>query len=166
MFACGFTPIGYAGCNGGLLPIQQNAALFSILGTTYGGNGTTNFGLPNLAGISPMSAGQGPGLSPRDLGETGGEVSVTLNSNEMALHSHNPAAVSGATVPSPANDVWSNPGNQRPVPNFYATQMTNPQALNPNLIGVNGSGMPHNNLMPFLVVTIGVCTVGEYPPRG
>lgn len=166
MFACGFAPLGYASCNGQVMSIARNTALFSITGVTYGGNGTTTFDVPNLAGTSPMGAGQGPGLSPRDLGEAGGEVSVQLNSNELALHSHHPAAVSGANVATPAGDVWSNPANQRPTPNFYATQMTNPQVMNPNLIGSIGGGLPHNNLMPFLVVTIGICTQGEFPPHG
>jgi microcystin-dependent protein len=166
MFACGFAPLNYVSCNGQQMPIQRNTALFSIIGVIYGGNGTTTFQVPNLAGTSPMSAGQGPGLSPRDLGETGGDVQVVLNSDQLAMHSHSPAAVSGANVATPANDVWSNPGNQRPIPNFYATQMTNPQPLNPALIGSIGGGGPHNNLMPFLVTTIAICTAGEFPSHG
>ena len=166
LFACGFAPTNFVSCNGQLMPIQRNTALFSIIGVTYGGNGTTNFEVPNLAGVSPMGAGQGPGLSPRDLGETGGEISVVLSRDQLAMHSHHPAAIAGAKVATPANDVWSNPGNQKPIPNFYATQMTNPQSLNPGLIGAIGGGGGHNNLMPFLVVTTAICTAGEFPPHG
>lgn len=166
MFACGFAPRDYVRCDGALMPIQRQTALFSITGVTYGGNGTTNFQVPNLIGQSPMSAGQGPGLSPRFLGENGGETLAHLNADQLAIHSHHPAALPGANVASPANGVWSDPGNERPVPNFFASQMTNPQALNATLIGNTGGGLPHNNLMPFLVVTIGICIAGEYPPHG
>ena len=166
MFACGFAPTNYISCNGQLLPIQRNTALFSIIGVTYGGNGVSTFQMPNFAGTSPMGAGQGPGLSPRDLGEMGGEVQVILNANQMAIHSHHPAAISGANVATPANDVWSNPGNQKPIPDFYASQMTNPQPLNSGLIGATGGGGGHNNLMPFLVVTMSICTAGDFPPHG
>ncbi|HWB92486.1 MAG TPA: tail fiber protein [Puia sp.] len=166
MFACGFTPNYFTGCNGQLLPIPRNTALFSLIETTYGGNGTTTFAMPDLGGVSPLGAGQGPGLSPRDLGEKGGESYVVLNADQMASHSHHPAALSGAKIATPANDVWSNPGNERPIPSFYASQMVNPQAMNTGLIGATGGGGPHNNLMPFLVVTIGICTAGEFPPHG
>ena len=166
MFACGFAPLSFVSCNGQLMPIQQNTALFSIIGVTYGGNGVNAFQMPNFAGQSPMSAGQGPGLSPRDLGENGGEITVRLNADELAAHSHHPAALGGANVASPAGDIWSNPGNQKPIPKFYASQMTNPQALNTGLIGSIGGGGAHNNLMPFLVVTMTICTAGEFPQRG
>lgn len=166
LFACGFAPMGYVSCNGQLMPIQQNPTLFSIIGTEFGGNGTTNFEVPNFAGVSPMSAGQGPGLSPRALGESGGETTVILNSNELAIHSHHPAALAGANAATPLNDVWSNPGNERPIPKFYASQMTNPQAMAADLIGSTGGGLGHNNLMPFLVTTMALCTQGEFPQRG
>src|SRR5215212_9527947 len=88
MFGFNFAPAGWALCNGQLLPISSNTALFSILGTTYGGNGTTNFGLPNFQGNTPMAWGDGPGLTPRTLGETGGETTVTLLEQELPSHSH------------------------------------------------------------------------------
>src|SRR5690242_15245333 len=88
IFAGNFAPTGWALCNGQLIPISQNTALFSLLGTTYGGNGTSNFALPNLQGCSPMQAGQGPGLSLRDLGEMGGETTVTLLQSEIPFHTH------------------------------------------------------------------------------
>ena len=166
MFACGFAPNYFAGCNGQLMPIQRNVQLFSIIGVTYGGNGVSTFQMPDFAGRSPLSAGQGPGLSPRDLGEIGGETTVRLSADELAIHSHHPAALGGANVATPASDVWSNPGNQKPIPNFYASQMTNPQALTAGLIGSVGGGGDHNNLMPFLVVTMTICTAGELPQHG
>lgn len=166
MFGCSFAPRNYFTCNGQLLPISGNTALFSLLGTTYGGNGVNIFELPDLGGISPMHAGQGQGLSPRDLGETGGEPQVTINNAQMAIHSHHPAAVAKPVSQTPGGEVFSNPENSKPAPPYFASQMTNPQAFNSALIGMAGDGLPHNNLMPFLVVTICICVAGEFPPHG
>src|ERR1700744_2566780 len=106
-FAFSFAPKGWAQCAGQLLPINQNTALFSLLGTTYGGNGTSNFALPNLQGMTPMQAGQGPGLSRRDLGETGGEESVTLLTTEMPSHSHIVTADTGtANSGDPTGNIY------------------------------------------------------------
>src|SRR2546425_7048441 len=106
-----FPPKGWAFCNGQLLPINQNQALFSLLGTTYGGDGKSNFALPNLQGSVPMQAGQGPGLSLRDLGETGGEQTVALLETEMPAHSHSVRCVSGGDAEnSPSNAVWAGGG--------------------------------------------------------
>ncbi len=96
MFAGTYAPTGWALCNGQLMPLQQNVVLFSLLGTTYGGDGKSNFALPNLMGSAPMQQGQGPGLSQRFLGESGGESTVTLLSSEMPAHTHVPRAVDGA----------------------------------------------------------------------
>jgi microcystin-dependent protein len=107
MFACNFAPSGWALCNGQILPISQNTALFSLLGTTYGGNGTSNFALPNLQGAVPINAGQGPGLTPRDLGESGGQPSVTLLQTEMPSHNHTVLATTtmGTTAASTNNQL-------------------------------------------------------------
>src|SRR6478752_6361915 len=107
IFAGNFAPTGWALCNGQLLPISQNTALFSLLGTTYGGDGKSNFALPNLQGSAPMQPGQGPGLSLRDLGEIGGEQSVTLLQTEMPAHSHTAVAAAGTGQPDPANNAWA-----------------------------------------------------------
>src|SRR6266849_9870676 len=106
IFPFNFPPKGWAFCDGQLLPISQNTALFSLLGTTYGGDGKSTFGLPNLQGSAPMHAGQGPGLSLRDLGETSGEQTVTLLQTEMPAHSHSVLAASGSNSNSPVGNAW------------------------------------------------------------
>src|SRR5262245_30769396 len=107
MFGGNFAPLGWALCNGQLLPISQNTALFSLLGTNYGGDGRTTFALPNLQGAAPLMAGQGNGLSDRSLGETGGETAVTLTTPEMPLHTHSVSATaSPGGAPDPVNAVW------------------------------------------------------------
>src|SRR5258705_4068821 len=105
MFGGNFAPRNFALCNGQILSIAQNTALFSLLGTTYGGNGQTTFALPNLQGSAPLQPGQGPGLSPRDLGETGGEPTVTLLESEMPAHSHGVRAATSGNLPGPGNNV-------------------------------------------------------------
>jgi microcystin-dependent protein len=107
MFAGTFAPTGWALCNGQLMPISQNTALFSLLGTTYGGDGKSNFALPNLQGSAPLQQGQGPGLSLRDLGEVGGEQSVTLLQTEMPVHSHVVQAAARTGLADPTNNVWA-----------------------------------------------------------
>jgi microcystin-dependent protein len=110
LFAGNFAPTGWALCNGQLLPISQNTALFSLLGTTYGGDGRSNFALPNLQGSAPLQQGQGPGLSLRDLGQIGGAENVTLLVSEIPTHNHQVRAVSAAGAPrlaDPTNSVWA-----------------------------------------------------------
>jgi len=158
-----FAPVGWALCNGQLLSIQQNAALFSLLGTTYGGDGRSNFGLPNLQGSSPLMWGQGPGLSPRDLGESGGESEVTLLAGQMATHTHGVEASNAAGGGTPAGNVWSKP-DERGIDGYASTVGTS-QAMNPAALGSTGGGQPHNNLMPYLVVNFVIALQGVYPPR-
>ncbi len=164
MFGGNFAPRMYAFCNGQLLPIAQNTALFSILGTTYGGNGQTTFGLPNLQGRAPMNQGRGPGLTPRTLGELGGEAAVTLLTSEMPSHNHlmqcNDAA---GDANSPSNATFGTSGG-RGRPAFYAGQGTN-VAMSPQAIGVNGQSQPHNNMQPYLAVSFIIALQGVYPPR-
>src|SRR5215471_5879417 len=124
IFTGGFAPKGWAQCDGQLMPISQNTALFSLLGTTYGGNGTSNFALPNLQGCAPMQAGQGPGLSLRDLGELGGEQSVTLIQTEMPAHAHTAMAGAGSNFNTPGNNAWAS--GQKGFGNVYAP--SNPQS--------------------------------------
>ncbi|WP_066823860.1 phage tail protein [Sphingomonas mali] len=166
MFAGNFAPIGWALCNGQLLPISQNTALFSLLGTTYGGNGTTNFQLPDLQGRAPMHPGNGPGLTPRDLGETGGENNVTLLTTEMPAHTH---PISGAVI---AN---SNPGetpstnslftNSSPNQLYAAAAPTSQIPLAPQSISLAGGSQPHNNSQPYLAVTFIIALQGVFPAR-
>ena len=164
MVGFNFAPTGWALCNGQLLTISQNTALFSILGTYYGGNGTSNFALPNLQAAAPLAAGNGVGLTPRSLGETGGEYSVTLLSTQMAAHNHGVACVSGSGKSgSPSNAVWANDGAGRGVL-LYAAAAT-PTGINAAALQLTGSGQPHNNLPPFLSVYFIIALQGIYPTR-
>jgi microcystin-dependent protein len=171
IFPINFAPKGWMPCNGQLLPISQNTALFSILGTTYGGNGQTNFALPNLQGRVALNPGQGPGLSDRDLGEQGGNPTVTLLSSEMPAHNH-PLFFTDAqaTTNAPAADVMpafnaslNFPGITKPV-NTYAE--TSPNAVfAPQTLSIAGGSQPHNNMQPYLVLNYYIAVQGNYPPR-
>jgi microcystin-dependent protein len=166
IFPFNFAPKGWAWCDGQLLPLSQNTALFSLLGTTYGGNGKSNFALPDLEGRAPMHPGQGPGLSLHDLGETGGSETVSLLESEIPAHSHamrasNDAAATNA--PSPAVMV-SRPfgrGNNMFVTTNAPLEMMNPTALAPA-----GGDQPHNNLQPYLTFYFAIALQGVFPPRG
>ena len=155
-----FPPKGWAFCNGQLLPINQNLALFSLLGTTYGGNGTTNFALPNLQGRVPMHSGQGAGLSPRTLGERAGETAHTLAINELATHSHGIQASSAvATDPLPRDNV---PGrNPAHIPQYALTAAD--QAMHASAMGFAGGGQPHENQQPYLTLNFVIALVGQFP---
>ncbi|MGZ8186418.1 MAG: phage tail protein, partial [Methylobacter sp.] len=148
MFGGNFAPRGYAFCNGQLLSIAQNTALFSLLGTTYGGDGKTTFGLPNLQGRIPMHPGNGAGLTPRVLGEQGGEESVTLTTTQIPGHSHPLSGFNGAgnknTVAG--NSLSNDAGNQSATYNTGAPNV----AMAANSVGVAGGSQPHNNIQPFL----------------
>src|SRR6516162_7592221 len=149
IFGFSFAPKGWAMCNGQLLPLSQNTALFSLLGTTYGGDGKSNFALPNLQGDAPMFYGQGPGLSLHDLGETGGSQIVTLLESEVPSHQH-------ALQALPRNANLDNPGPNnalaRSTPAMIYKQpagAANPQPLADGSVTPQGGDQPHNNLMPF-----------------
>jgi microcystin-dependent protein len=167
-FGFNFPPNGWAQCDGQLLPISQNTALFSLLGTTYGGDGKSNFALPNLQGSVPMHAGQGPGLTPRFLGERSGSDTVTLLSSEMAAHPHNVqcSVVNTGQVNTAAGNVPARVVTTGPSPvNVYTTPPANAQ-FNLRVISVMGSGFPHNNDMPTLVMNFCIAMQGVFPPRG
>jgi microcystin-dependent protein len=164
IFPFNFAPKGWAFCDGQILPLSQNTALFSLLGTTYGGDGKSNFALPNLQGCAPMQQGQGPGLSLRDLGETSGEQAVTLLQTEMPSHSHGVQAQSGAgTLVPPTSNAWAVPGAQRNL-NQYAPSGTNVQ-MSPFATSISGGNLPHNNMMPYLTLNYCIALQGVFPPR-
>lgn len=158
-----FAPRGYATCQGQLLPIAQNTALFSLLGTTFGGNGQTTFALPDLRGRVPMGWGQGPGLSPRDLGETGGEENTTLLVTQIPAHNHLLNASSEAGDSSvPTGKVLANTGA---LDKEYRTLGASTVQLNASSISATGGNQPHNNLQPFLVLNFYIAVEGIFPSR-
>jgi microcystin-dependent protein len=154
MFSFSFAPRGWALCNGQLLPINQNQALFALVGTTYGGNGQTTFALPNLQGSVPLHVGNN-----FTLGQVGGELTHTLSTGEMPQHSHQPVGGSTATSPGPSGNVWGTT-NQ----NNYSSAAPD-QTMNPASIGSAGSGQPHPNQPPFLVINFCIALVGIFPSR-
>ncbi len=159
MAGFGFAPKNWALCNGQLLSIQQNSALFSILGVRYGGDGKVTFGLPNFQGSVPVGAGQGAGLSAYAVGQVGGESTVVLNSSQVAQHSHGFGASAGdgnsqtATSSTLATGIgigdYAAPGALAP--------------LNPNMLSPMGKGLPHNNLMPYCTLLFVIALVGVFP---
>lgn len=163
IFPFNFAPTGWAMCNGQLIPIAQNPALFSLIGTFYGGNGTSNFALPNLQGSVPMSFGDGPGLSSRFLGEAGGSPTVTLITSEMPLHSHSFSA------DPQAKKEQSTVNNNAPAAasgaNFYSTAAPN-VSMSPQTLPATGGSLPHDNMQPFLTLNICIALTGIFPPRG
>jgi len=161
IFPFSFAPKGWAFCDGQILPLSQNTALFSLLGTTYGGDGKSNFALPNMQGNAPMHPGQGPGLSLHDLGETGGSETVSLLESEIPSHSHSFIASQADGISRlPAGNMVANMIGV----NGYATPGTivqmSDQALTPA-----GGDQPHNNLQPYLTLNFCIALQGVYPPR-
>jgi microcystin-dependent protein len=164
IFPFNFAPRGWAWCDGQLLPLSQNTALFSLLGTTYGGNGKSNFALPDLQGRVPMHPGQGPGLSLHDLGETGGSETVTLLESEIPSHSHTVnASGADANVRLPAGQF---PATGIGGIGLYAVAAGNPQVqLSANTIPPAGGDQPHNNMQPYLTFYFCIALQGVFPPR-
>jgi microcystin-dependent protein len=164
LFAGNFAPNGWAFCNGSLLSIQANTALFSILGTTYGGNGTNNFALPNLSGRAPMNFGDGIGLTPRTLGESEGSASVQLSIQQIPAHNHTPNCVVGASDQmSPAGAEWGDSTGGRQAPSLYSTKFDT--MMSPQAIGVTGGNAAHNNMQPYLAIHYIIALTGIFPPR-
>jgi microcystin-dependent protein len=163
VFPFNFAPKGWAWCNGQLLPLSQNTALFSLLGTTYGGDGKSNFALPDLQGSTAMHPGQGPGLSLHDLGETGGSDTVTLLESEMPAHTHmvnSNLGTADLTAPSPLNSMAEADGNDYKVTPFNPLANMDFQTLSPA-----GGSLPHNNMQPYLTFYFNIALQGVFPPR-
>ncbi|MFD2170021.1 phage tail protein [Tumebacillus lipolyticus] len=168
IFAGNFAPKGWALCNGQLLPIQQNPALYSILGVQYGGDGKTTFALPNLMGNAAMNQGAGQGLTPRTtMGQQVGASTVTLLSTQIPAHTHIPQAIVGdGSTGDPQGNIWAqlpdDPFN--PPPNLYDPTPNVP--MSPLALNVAGGTQAHNNMQPFIAQNFIICLQGEFPSRG
>ena len=162
IFTGNFAPAGWAFCNGQILPISQYTAVFSLLGTTYGGNGTSNFALPNLQGCAPVGAGQGNGLTSYVLGETTGEVSHTLTANEVPLHTHAFKAAAGGRA---NNNTLAGeaPANVSTGVNVYSNAGGN-TTMHPQMLGATAGGA-HENRQPYLGLNFIIALVGIFPAR-
>ena len=166
IFPFNFAPKGWAFCDGQLLPISQNTALFSLLGTTYGGDGKATVALPNMQGNVPMHPGQGPGLSLHDLGEMGGSETVTLLQTEMPAHAHGvgrAANVAGDSV-QPGNCVWAMAGAGRGAAALYIAGPPTGKGDQFSL-APTGGGLPHNTMQPYLTLNFCIALQGVFPPR-
>jgi microcystin-dependent protein len=160
LFSFGFAPKGWAMCNGQIMPINQNQALFSLLGTTFGGNGVTTFALPDLRGRISVGFGQGPGLSNYGLGQVGGQESHTLLVTEIPSHSH-PANFSGSADQSdPTGHYWAADPNGNVT---FATSGSD--TMGASAIGIAGGGLPHTNLAPYLTLNFCIALTGIFPSR-
>ncbi|HEX8239809.1 MAG TPA: tail fiber protein [Allosphingosinicella sp.] len=163
IFGFNFAPKGWAFCNGQILPLSQNTALFSLLGTTYGGNGKSTFALPDLQGSVPMHPGQGPGLSLHDLGETGGSETVTLLESEIPSHTHamrdHDLDLGELNAPSPVRALAQSANSS------CYTAAANLVAMNFQSLSIAGGSLPHNNMMPYLTFNFCIALQGVFPPR-
>ncbi len=169
MFGGNFAPTGWATCDGQLLPISQNTALFSLLGTFYGGNGQSTFALPDLQDSAPMFWGDGSGLSPRSLGEQSGSPFITLLSSEMPIHTHFMRAHAGdpADLQAPGTDGDRSIAKSNAGPTCYQTNSSaNLVQMAFQTLPVSGGSLPHNNMQPYLTVTFIIAMQGVFPPRG
>lgn len=165
MFGFNYAPQGWAKCNGQLLQIAQNQALYSLLGTHYGGDGRTTFALPDLQGRLPMHQGQGAGRRPRTIGQSGGQEQVTLTTQQLPAHNHSVEAdnssgrTGGANSTDPSGHVLANPSNE-----IYSDRAPNSQ-MNAQAIGNTGGSQGHDNVPPFQVINFCIALQGVYPPR-
>ena len=164
MLGCNFAPTGWATCDGQILPISQNTALFALLGTSYGGDGKSTFALPDLQDSVPIHWGQGAGLSQYSLGQQGGEPIVTLLVSEMPFHTHNMSAYAS----DPADNRIPAPNMSLGAPavgNVYSSTASGLTQMAPQALAVAGGSLPHNNMMPYLTVNFCIALQGVFPQR-
>jgi microcystin-dependent protein len=164
MFGGNFAPSGWSFCNGALVGISQNAALYNLIGTTYGGDGQNTFGLPDLQGRVPVHQGQGAGLSNYGLGQVGGAETVTLSLQQLPSHTHpamgNPT---GAGVANPSNNTW---GNSSISNNSFGAGTAATATMNTAALSMNSGGQAHDNMLPFLAISFIISLYGAYPSQG
>ena len=159
MFAGNFNPAGWMFCDGSLLAISENETLFQLIGTTYGGDGQSTFGLPDLRGRIPVHQGQGPGLSNYTLAQNGGVESVTLTQNQMPIHNHTPLASNTGASDNPANSFWANSTTGKPYSAAPPTVLMNAATMGPAV----GGSQPHDNMIPYLCVNYIISLFGIFP---
>jgi microcystin-dependent protein len=166
VFAGTFAPLGYLACNGQLVSISENDALFNLIGTTYGGDGVQTFGLPNLNGRAPLGMGQGQGLSPYVIGQAGGQETVTLITQQLPMHTHSAATTgSAATNNVPSSLIFANAAGSTPIKPYSPPDPNNQVALSNASITQTGGSQPHDNRQPYLAVNYCIATAGVYPSQ-
>jgi microcystin-dependent protein len=168
MFGGNFAPLGWAFCDGQLLPIDQNTALFQLIGTTYGGDGVTTFALPDLRGRHAIHNGQGPGLGAYILAQAGGVETVTLSIAEMAAHGHTPNGAAGSSSIDPTGRYWGPAAGDLPygeLPPGGPTKTANTCLMAPTALGISGGGLAHENRMPYLTVSFIIAILGIFPSQ-
>jgi microcystin-dependent protein len=164
MFGFNFAPTGWATCDGQLLPISQNTALFSLLGTFYGGDGKSNFALPDMQGNVAVNAGQGQGLSEYDLGQQGGSQFVTLIQSEMPVHTHTlNASVEDGTQGTLTTNITAATSTGGTL--YQSNTSSNLSPMAPQALAPAGGSLPHNNMMPYLTLNFCIALQGIFPPR-
>jgi len=165
IFPFNFAPKGWAFCDGQILPISQNTALFSLLGTTYGGDGKSTFALPDLQGRAPMHPGQGQGLSLHDLGETGGSDTVSLLESEIPSHTHTLRGPNGDPADAQNPSSFTSLAQSANGFAYQSNTSQNLTTLSPQALTQAGGDQPHNNMMPYLTLNFCIALQGIYPPR-
>lgn len=168
IFPFNFPPTGWAFCDGQLMPISQNTALFALLGTVYGGDGKSTFALPNMQGNAPMQPGQGQGLSDRVLGEMSGVESITLLQSEMPVHTHQALAQGtddSGNATTPVSNVWAKVGGGRGGGGFNLYHTAANGLMNLQALAPSGGGLPHNNMQPYLTLNFCIALQGIFPQR-
>jgi microcystin-dependent protein len=159
-FPFNFAPVGWAQCNGQIISISQNTAVFSLLGTNFGGNGVSNFQLPNLQGSFPLAYGQGAGLTNRDIGEVGGSPTVALTVSELPAHSHTVVCAGAGNTDSPAGALFADSSAAA-----YGPPGTGTVNMRPTIVSSAGANQPHNNMPPYLALNFCIALEGIFPPR-
>ncbi|WLQ16550.1 tail fiber protein [Hahella aquimaris] len=165
MFTYQFAPAGWAYCNGQIYPINQNPALFAVIGTLYGGNGSTNFGLPNLEGRTPIAWGTGTGLSGYQPGQSGGSSTIQLTPSQIPSHNHTLSAVTSAgTTPEPGNQLFAYQGGDA-QPDYKQPPLGTLVTMSDQMLAITGASAGHENKQPFLSIPFCIALEGVYPPR-
>jgi len=163
LFGGTFAPVGWAFCNGALQSISQNPAMYQLLGTTYGGDGVNTFGLPDLQGRIPLHQGQGGGLQNYVLGQKGGAETVTLTVGQLPSHSHTAlGSATGGAASTPANNTW---GNNAIANKSFGPGTSANASMNAGSIGMTGGNQPHDNLLPFVVLSFIIALQGIFPQQ-